>query len=66
MPQDESQVDSSTQVGTAAGPGLSEEQMKQLIEKVYALLLQDLKIEQERMRLLEQKTLRMKGIRPWH
>jgi hypothetical protein len=66
MPQDESQVESGAQTGSDNNAGLSEEQMQQLIERVYTLLLQDLKIEQERTRLLEQKTLRMKGIRSWH
>jgi hypothetical protein len=65
MPQDESQVDPGAQTGSDADSGLSKEQMQELIERVYALLLQDLKIEQERTRLLEQKTLRMKGIRSW-
>jgi hypothetical protein len=66
MPQDESQVESGAQTGSDNNSGLSEKQMQQLIERVYTLLLQDLKIEQERTRLLEQKTLRMKGIRSWH
>jgi len=65
MPQDESQVDPGAQTGSETDSGLSKEQMQELIERVYALLLQDLKIEQERTRLLEQKTLRMKGIRSW-
>ena len=66
MPQDESQVESGAQTGSDNNSGLSEKQMQQLIERVYTLLLQDLKIEQERTRLLEQKKLRMKGIRSWH